>query len=91
MCFSSSRLRDKSERNKPGKAPGFILKFAKLTQMIDAMFNRFDVPEKHRAGAPTTHLVPDPMDFLPFFRRFFPPADLVADDRIENLCAAARE
>lgn len=84
-------LRDKSKWNKPGKAPCFVLQFAKLTQMVDAMFNGLDVPEKHRAGAPTTHPVPESMDFLPFFRRFFPPADLVTDDRIENLSTAARE
>ena len=52
------RFRHESKRNKPGKSPGFILQLTKLSQMINAMFNGFDVPEEHCASAASTHLMP---------------------------------
>ena len=85
------RFRHESKRDKAGKTAGFILQLAKLAQVIDPLLNGLDVPKQHGASAATTHLVPDSMDFLPFFGGFFPAANLVTDNRIENLCAAAGE
>src|ERR1700733_5635249 len=83
-----SRFGHEGKRNKPGKSARFILELAKLTQMIDALFNGFDVPEEHGASAAATHLMPDPMHILPLFRGLFPTADLVTDDGIENFRTA---
>ena len=44
-------LRHESERNKRGETLGTILQIAKLSQMIDALFERLDVPEEHGGGA----------------------------------------
>src|ERR1700760_4019474 len=79
------------KRNKPGKSPRFILELAKLTQMIDALFNGLDVPEEHGASTAATHLMPDPVHILPLFRGLFPTADLIADDGIEDFRTAPGE
>src|SRR5438270_751976 len=83
-----SCLRLERKRNKSGKTAGLILQFAELTQMIDAMSKRLDVPIKHRTSAAAAHFVPGAMNIEPFGRGFFPATDFVADDRVENFRAA---
>jgi len=82
---------DKSERNKAGETVGLVLKLTKLAQVIDALLQGFDMSIEHRGSAPTTHLVPDPMDVEPFLSAFFAPAKFVADICVENLGAATGE
>ncbi len=40
--------REKSERDKALKTAGLVLLFAEFNEMIDAVFDRFDVPVEHR-------------------------------------------
>ena len=59
--------------------------------MIDAMSKRFDMSVEHGASAATAHTMPGSVDVEPFLGRFFPPANLIAHNRIENFRAAARD
>ena len=64
------------EGNKPGETAGFVLQLAQLAQMVDPLFDRLDVPVKHRAGAAATHLVPGAMHIKPFRRAFLCPGTI---------------
>ena len=86
-----SRLRLESKRNEPGKTAGFILQLTELAQMIDAVCKGFDMSVKHGASAAATHSMPGSVNVEPFLGRFFPPANLVTHNRIENFRAAARD
>jgi hypothetical protein len=46
---------------------------------------------EHGARAAAAHLMPRPVDVEPFLGSFFPAANLVAHNRIENFRAAARD
>src|SRR5437773_4987228 len=82
-------LRFEGKRDKTGKATGLVLQLAELAQMIDAMSRRFDVPVEHGTRATAAHFVPGAMNIEPFGSGFFPTANCVTDDRIENLRATA--
>ena len=56
--------------------------------MVHPLSKRFDMPEEHGAGAAAAHWVPGSMHVEPFNGSFFPAADFIAHNRIENLCAA---
>src|SRR6478736_3229843 len=73
------------KRNKPGEPAGLILQLPQLAQMIGPMSKRFDVSVEHRARAASAHRMPDAMHVEPFGGGFLPAANLVAQDRIENL------
>ena len=83
-----SGLRFESKGNEPGKPAGFVLQFAELSQMIDALRKRFDMPVEHGACAAAAHLMPRPVDVEPFLGSFFPTANLVPHNGIENFRAA---
>src|SRR5205823_6449284 len=83
------RLRLESKRDESGKTAGFILQLAELAQMIDAVSKGFDMSVKHRARAAAAHSMPGSVDVEPFLGCFFPSANLVAHNRIENFRAAA--
>jgi hypothetical protein len=85
------RLRHKCERHKTGESMRFILKFAKLPQMIYPMLDCFDMAEQHCAGASAPHVMPKPMDFLPFFCCLFASTNFVPDAGMKDLSAAAGE
>ena len=59
--------------------------------MIDPMSERFDMAIKHGASASAAHPVPGAMDLEPFGGRFLASADFVANNRIENFRATARD
>ena len=59
--------------------------------MVDAMSKRFDMSVEHGASAAAAHTMPGSVDVEPFLGRFFPPANLIAHNRIENFRAAARD
>ena len=59
--------------------------------MVDAMSKRFDMSVEHGASAAAAHTMPGSVDVEPLLGRFFSPANLIADNRIENFCAAARD
>jgi len=84
-------LRFESKGNEPGKTAGFILQPAELAQMIDALSKCFDVSVEHRARAAAAHSMPRPVDVEPLLGSFFPAANLVPHNGIENLRAAARD
>src|SRR6266568_7827514 len=84
-----SRLRFESKRDEPGKTAGFILQLTELAQMIDAVSKGFDMSVKHGARAAAAHSMPGSVDVEPFLGCFFPPANLVTHNRIENFRAAA--
>src|SRR6266487_1072710 len=84
-----SRLRFESKRDEPGKTAGFVLQLTELAQMIDAVSKGLDMSVKHRACAAAAHSMPGSVDVEPFLGRFFPSANLVAYNRIENFRAAA--
>src|SRR6266571_9422484 len=86
-----SCLRFESKGNEPGKTAGLILQLAQLAQMIDALSKRFDVSVEHCARAAAAHSMPRPMDVEPFLGSFFPAANLVPHNGIENFRAAARD
>src|SRR5262245_39922020 len=73
------------KRNKPGKTASLILPLSQVPASISPMSERFDVSIKHRAGAAATHRMPGAMYVEPFVGGFFPAADLVTHDGIENL------
>src|SRR5438105_10277672 len=83
------RLRLESKGNEPAETARFILKLAKLTQMIDTLIEGFDMTIKHRAGAATAHAMPGAMNIEPFVGRFFAAANLVAHGGIKNFGATA--
>ena len=56
--------------------------------MIDPMLEGLDVTVKHRAGAATTHFVPDAMNVQPFRGAFFAPTKFIAHPGIENFRTA---
>jgi hypothetical protein len=62
---------------------------AELAQMIDAMSRCLDVSVQHGTSATATHFMPSAMDVEPFSSGFFPAANCVTNDRIENLRATA--
>src|ERR1700719_4742241 len=66
-----SGLRFERERNEAAETAGFTLKLAKLTQMIDALFERLDVPVQHGTGTVSTHSMPGPVNLEPFLGCFF--------------------
>src|SRR4029077_17959365 len=84
-------LRYKGERNKPGKSAGLILEFTQLPDVIDSLFDRFDMSKYHCAGTAPSHFVPDPVHLFPFFGGFLAAADSIADHRIENFRTASRQ
>ena len=84
-------LRFESKGNEPGKPAGFILQLAQLAQMIDPLGQRFDVSVEHGARAAAAHSMPRPMDVEPFLGSFFPAANLVPHNGIENFRAAPRD
>ena len=86
-----SCLRFESKGNEPGKTAGLILQPAELAQMIDALSKCFDVSVEHRARAAAAHSMPRPVDVEPFLGSFFPAANLISDNGIENLRAAASD
>ena len=59
--------------------------------MVHAVGERFDVAEKHGAGAAPAHAVPGAMHVEVFFGALLPARDGRADFRPENLRAAAGE
>src|SRR2546423_3913558 len=59
--------------------------------MIHALLEGFDVPVKHRAGAASTHFVPDAMDIQPFLGAFLSATKFVTHLRIEYLGAATSQ
>jgi len=59
--------------------------------MIDALSKCFDVSVEHRARATAAHSMPRPVDVEPFRGSFFPAANLVPHNGIENFRAAARD
>src|SRR5436190_23080730 len=59
--------------------------------MIDALFERLNVPVKHRTGAAAAHLMPDAMHLEPFLGRFFAPANFVAHSSVKDFRAAASD
>ena len=79
------RLRFKRKRNETAEAAGFILQFAQLAQVIDALFECFDVTVEHRAGAASAHAMPGPVNIEPFLSGLFATADLVAHFRGDSL------
>src|SRR4030095_11269511 len=79
------------ERNKPGETSRFILELAQLSQVVNPVFVRLDVPVEHRAGAAATHPVPGPMHLKPFRGAFLAPAQFIAHSWIENLGTAPSE
>src|SRR5260370_41743968 len=80
-------LRNKSKGYKSGETMGLVLQFSKLAQVIDALFQRFDMPKQHRTGAPFAHSVPDPVHFFPFFGGFFSSADFISYLGIESFAS----
>ena len=82
-------LRLESKGNEPGKPAGFVLQLAELPQMIDALLERFDMSVEHGARAAAAHLMPRPVDVEPFLSSFFPAANLVPHNGIENFRATA--
>ena len=79
------------ERNKAGETSRFILELPQLSQVVDPVFVRLDVPVEHRASAAATHPVPGSMHVKPFRSAFLAPAQFIAHSRIENLGAAPSE
>src|ERR1700731_541175 len=83
------RLGLEGERDKAAEAGGFILKLAKLSQMIDTLLEGFNVAIKHGASAATTHPMPGPVNVEPFLGGFFAAANPVSDVRIKDFRAAS--
>ena len=83
------RLRLESKWDETGETASFILQCAKLSQMIDPVFERLDMAVEHRASAAASHSVPGSMDIKPFLRRFLAATNLITHRGIENLGAAA--
>ena len=83
--------RFKRERNEPGESAGLVLQFPKLAEMIHPLSKRFDVAIEHRARAAAAHSVPGAMDINPFSGSFFPAADLIAHNGIENFGATTSD
>ena len=79
------------KRNEPSEPARFILKLSQLAQMIRPMRKRFDLSVKHRACAAAAHRMPRAMHAQPFGSGFLAAANLVADDRIENLGATSSD
>src|SRR5437868_3065740 len=84
-------LRLKRKRDKAGETSGFILQFAKLTQVIDPLLQRFDVTVEHRTRTAAAHSVPCPVSIEPFLGRLLAAANLIPHVTIENLGAAASD
>src|SRR5581483_3044694 len=82
-------LRFESEWNKPTETTGLVLELAQLTQVIDALLERFDVAVKHGAGAAASHSMPGPMHIQPLRGCFFAAADLITHLGVENFRAPA--
>src|SRR5438045_9462438 len=82
-------LRLKRKWDKAGETSSLILQFAKLTQVIQPLLQRFDVTVEHRAGTAAAHSMPCPVSIEPFLRRLFTAANLIPHVSIENLGADA--
>ncbi|MEZ6144913.1 MAG: hypothetical protein R3B91_05635 [Planctomycetaceae bacterium] len=52
--------------------------------MLDPFFERFNMPEHHRATASTTQLVPDAIHFQPAIGQHFPTCHQLAHGRRES-------
>ena len=79
----------KCERNKRDEAVRFILRVAKLQQMIHALFGCFDVAVQHRGVRAQPDFVRGSRDLQPHLPAYFVIADHLADARMKNLRAAA--
>src|ERR1043165_1668876 len=77
--------------NKTAEAARFVLKGAELAEMVNAVFEGFDVAVKHRAGAAFAEFVPRAVDVEVFGGGFFSFGDGGADGGIKNFGAATRE
>src|ERR1700730_4178026 len=79
----------KRERDEAAKAARFILKLPKLSQMVDALLESFDVAVEHRARAAATQSVPNSMNVEPFFGGFFAATNPIPHFSIKDLRATA--
>ena len=71
------------------EAAGFVLQLPQALQVLDALGQRLDVAEHHRAGRSAAQLVPDAMDFQPFVGQALVDGHGLADAIDEDLAAAA--
>ena len=85
------RLGLEREGDEAGEPMRFILKLAKLPEVIDALLERFDMTVEHRGRAASSHVVPDAVHIQPFGRALLPSAKLVAHISVENLSPTASE
>ncbi len=81
----------KFQRDEGHEAVRLVLRFAKLDQMIDALFERFDVAEKHRGVRAQADFVRGARDLEPHAPADFVVADDAAHARVKNFGAAAGE
>ena len=85
MCCSPAGR----ERHEADEAAGLVLQRAELSQVIHAVGGRFDMAEEHRAGAASSHAVPDAVNIQVFRGGFLTPGDGGADFLLEDFRAAA--
>ena len=81
--------RMKFQRNERDEAVRVVLRFAQPHQMIDALFERFHVAEKHRGIRAQADFVRGARDLKPHLAADFVVADDAAHARMENFRAAA--
>lgn len=79
------------EGDEAGEALGLVLQLAEVVEVIDAVFERFEVAVEHGAGATTAELVPLLVEVEPFLGGFFAAGDGFADFGAEDFGAAAGE
>ena len=79
----------KLERNEGHESVGLVLRFAKLDQMVDALFERLHVAEKHRGIRAQAHFMRGARDLEPHAPAHFVVADDSAHARMKNLGPAA--
>ena len=79
----------KSPADECGEAASFVLLNAQAIQMLDAIFERFDVAEHHRAARIQPQLVRDVHDLQPRVGFAFQRSDAVAHRVHEDFAAAA--
>jgi hypothetical protein len=82
-------VRVKRERNKCLKSARFVLQFAELAEMIDAVLRLFDVSVKHRRIGSQPQLMRVPVNVDPGLRIRLVLADLRPDFLVEDLRTAA--
>ena len=73
------------------EAAGLVLQLPQAVEVLDALGERLDVAEHHRAGRAAAELVPDAVHFEPFVGQHLFVGDRLADAIDEDLAAAARQ